>query len=221
VRPSALLFDWDNTLVDSWAAIHAALHETFVAMGQEPWTLEECKERVRASARDTFPRLFGARAAEATEVFYTAFRRNHLRDVRPLPGAEALLRRLSGAQIPLGIVSNKKGDLLRAEVAALGWGLYFTGVVGADDAARDKPAADAVTLALSFLCHEACEEVWFVGDTDIDMVCAVTTGCLPVLLRPEAPRRGEFARCMPRIHVAGCADLERLVFDGAATASLA
>ena len=42
-RPSALLFDWDNTLIDSWATIHLALEETFQAFGREAWTLEELK----------------------------------------------------------------------------------------------------------------------------------------------------------------------------------
>jgi phosphoglycolate phosphatase len=28
-RPRAILFDWDNTLVDSWAVIHEALVVTF------------------------------------------------------------------------------------------------------------------------------------------------------------------------------------------------
>ena len=39
VRPRALLFDWDNTLVDTWGAIHHALTVTFEAMGETPWTL--------------------------------------------------------------------------------------------------------------------------------------------------------------------------------------
>ena len=36
--PRAILFDWDNTLADNWAAIHGAMNATLVAMGQAPWT---------------------------------------------------------------------------------------------------------------------------------------------------------------------------------------
>ena len=57
--PKALLFDWDNTLVDTWSVIHHALAVTFEAFGRTPWTLEETRQRVRASARDAFPELFG------------------------------------------------------------------------------------------------------------------------------------------------------------------
>src|SRR5690606_3190282 len=55
--PRAILFDWDNTLVDTWGVLHRALAATFEAFGRRPWTLEETKRNVRASARDAFPEL--------------------------------------------------------------------------------------------------------------------------------------------------------------------
>ena len=64
-RPDAIIFDWDNTLVDTWPVIHAALFETFTAMGHVPWTLEETKARVALSMRESFPKLFGDRWAAA------------------------------------------------------------------------------------------------------------------------------------------------------------
>ena len=70
IEPRALLFDWDNTLIDSWLALHHAIKATFEALGREPWTLDETRARVRASARDSFPILFGAQAEEATAIFY-------------------------------------------------------------------------------------------------------------------------------------------------------
>src|SRR3546814_955652 len=76
--PSAILFDWDNTLVDSWAVIHHAMTATFEALGERPWTLEETRRNVRQSARDAFPALFGARADQATAVFYRTYEADHL-----------------------------------------------------------------------------------------------------------------------------------------------
>src|SRR3546814_1879837 len=67
---SAILFDWDNTLVDSWAVIHHAMTATFEALGERPWPLEETRRNVRQAARDAFPALFGARADHATAVLY-------------------------------------------------------------------------------------------------------------------------------------------------------
>ena len=208
VRPRALLFDWDNTLVDTWGAIHHALTVTFEAMGEEPWTLDETRQRVRRSAREAFPVLFGERAEEAANVFYRAFESDHLENLEVREGAEALLQGLaeSGGYY-LAVVSNKRGDLLRREAVRLGWDGYFERLVGANDAARDKPAVDAVKMALGGSGLAPGPEVWFVGDTDIDMVCAANAGCLPVLLRPEPPGAGEFAGSEPGVHVVGCVQL--------------
>ena len=119
-KPRALLFDWDNTLVDTWGVIHSALSETFQTMGQEPWTLEETQQRVRASARDTFPDLFGARADEAMAVFYDTFQAKHLEQLRANDGAGEMLSRLAAEGYLLGVVSNKLGTLLREESDYLG-----------------------------------------------------------------------------------------------------
>jgi phosphoglycolate phosphatase len=211
-RPRALLFDWDNTLVDTWGAIHHALTVTFEAMGREPWTLGQTRQRVRRSAREAFPALFGGRAEEAAGIFYEAFESDHLDTLEAREGADALLRGLmeSGSYY-LAVVSNKRGDLLRREAAQLGWDGYFERLVGATDAARDKPAVDAVEMALGDSGLAPGPEVWFVGDTDIDMLCAANAGCLPVLLRPEPPGAGEFTGSEPRIHVAGCVQLLQTV----------
>ena len=207
-RPRALLFDWDNTLVDSWGAIHHALTVTFKAMGEEPWTLDQTRQRVRRSAREAFPDLFGERAEEAAGVFYRTFEDDHLETLEAREGAEALLRGLTESGVYyLAVISNKRGDLLRREAAPLGWDGYFERLVGANDAARDKPAVDAVEMALGTSGLAPGPAVWLVGDTDIDMDCAANAGCLPVLLRPEPPGAGEFSGSEPRIHVAGCVQL--------------
>ena len=205
--PRAILFDWDNTLVDTWAVIHRALNVTLKAMGQATWTLEETRARVRASARDSFPKLFGSRAEEAMSVFYGCYERKHLSHLRPLPGVESMLSHLAEGSRYLGVVSNKKGSVLRREAAHLGWDRWFGRLVGAEDAAADKPARAAVDLALQSSGLIAGPEVWFVGDTDIDMACAHAAGCTAVLLRESAPAPGEFDAHPPSRYAATCADL--------------
>lgn len=200
-RPRAILFDWDNTLVDSWATIHEALNFLMRAMGRPEWSLAETRERVRLSLRDAFPLHFGERWEEARRIYLDRFRAIHLERLRPLPGREAMLRALAGEGIFLGVVSNKTGELLRREVARLGWSGFFGSVVGAGDAAADKPAREPVQLALMPSGVPAGEEVWFVGDTAIDMECAQNSGCVAVLLGDGAAPQ-EFARFAPLLSFA-------------------
>ncbi len=205
--PRAILFDWDNTLVDGWEIIRQSLNAAFEFGGLPPWTLAETKSRVRASLRDSFPRLFGDRWQEAMRVFHGHFEAHHLAGLREMPGAGELLAELAGRDVLLAVVSNKTGRFLRLEAEHLGWTRHFSRLVGAGDAPRDKPAVDPVDLALSGSGIGRGPHVWFVGDADIDIDCAAAAGCLPVLLRQESPRPREFPDRLPALHQSDCGAL--------------
>ncbi len=209
-RPRAILFDWDNTLVDSWPTIHQALNAVMAAMGREPWSLSETRERVRLSLRQSFPLHFGERWEEARNIYLDAYRAIHLERLMPLPGRSELLRSLAESGIFLAVVSNKTGTVLRAEAAAIGWSELFGSIVGAGDAGADKPDRAPVALALAPSGVASGEDVWFVGDTAIDVECALNSGCVPVLLRSGAPD-AEFARFAPRYAFENGAALFRFV----------
>ena len=161
--------------------------------------------------RDSFPILFGERWAEAGEFFYDYFETIHLEQLTPLPGAAEMLAEISDAGFYLGVVSNKQGKYLRKEAEHLGWNGFFGKIIGANDAENDKPAPDPVHLALSASAIAAGPRVWFVGDADIDMECALNAGCVPVLLRKKAPDGEEFGPSQPAYHVAGCQELGKLI----------
>ncbi|HTZ77535.1 MAG TPA: HAD family hydrolase [Stellaceae bacterium] len=205
-RPQAILFDWDNTLVDSWLVIHDALVVTFEAMGQQPWTLAETKLRVRHSLREAFPRLFGERWDEARKLYLDTFASIHLERLTTIPGADALLAALSAEGYYLAVVSNKTGRLLRREVEHLGWQPHFRRCVGAGDAAADKPDPAPVHLALegSGIAPTAS---WFVGDTELDVDCALASGCVPVLLGAREEIAGALAKAPSTLHFSDCAAL--------------
>ncbi len=211
--PRSVLFDWDNTLVDSWGCIHAALNATFEAMGLPLWDEDVTRHRAQRSLRESFPPLFGDRWEEARAIYFDHFSNHHLELLRPLPGAEALLRDLRDRGVYLAVVSNKTGRFLRREAEALNWTGYFGALVGATDAAIDKPALAPVAMALSpagltleDLSHQEC---WFVGDAEVDMECAHAAGCLPVLVGSGA--NCDLSRHPPGVRVDGCHALSDLV----------
>src|SRR6516165_12416042 len=210
MRPRAILFDWDNTLVDSWATIHEALNFLMAAMDRPLWTIKETRERVRLSLREAFPRIFGERWGEARNIYLDRFRAIHLERLTPLPGRAELLEGLSGEGIFLGVVSNKTGSLLRRETDHIGWSALFGSIVGAGDARLDKPDAAPVRLALAQSGIVPGEAVWFVGDTGIDMECARNSGCVPVLLGSGMSDE-ELAVCLPRLVFSDCPSLFRFV----------
>ncbi len=179
-KPSALVFDWDNTLVDTWPVIHHALTETFTRMGIEPWDLDTTKNRVAKSMRDHFPALFGDRWEEAGEIYTTTYKSNHLTALNPLPQALEMLELLAASPIYAAVVSNKQGPTLRLEAKHMGWDKYFSKLVGSNDAAADKPDPAPLLLALEGSGISPNPEVWFIGDTLTDVECALNANCTPI-----------------------------------------
>lgn len=181
--PRAVIFDWDNTLVDSWPAIAEAINYARRALGYEEWTLEQVSTRCTRAARESFPEWFGADWKKAYDLYYQGFDEiRRRRAIVALPGAVDLLQWLKSQAIPAFVVSNKRGDYLRLEAERLQWQGYFVNIVGAQDAPRDKPARDHVDHALKATDIVPDASVWFVGDSETDVICARNAGCTPVFL---------------------------------------
>jgi phosphoglycolate phosphatase len=197
-RPTVLLFDWDNTLVDGWIGITAALNAAFDAFEKPRWTVAETKNRVRVSLKESFPVMFGDAWERARDIFYDRFRSDHLANVTPMPGAADALA--AGAAWPCGVVSNKAGNYLRAEVVHLGWSGHFGSVVGAGDAAADKPDPAPILMALDHLGAMSHQDVWYLGDTALDMQAARAAGVTAVLVG-DAAHDGGVELASPDLHV--------------------
>lgn len=205
-RPAAIVFDWDNTLVDTWPVIHEALAAALTAMGHDVWTLEETRRVVRKSLRDSFPEMFGNRWQDARKIFYETFEHVHIERLNPIEGAGEVLAALSRAGVHMAVLSNKTGKYLRAEADHLQWSAYFDCLVGAGDAEQDKPALESLHMALAHSPAPPGAGVWIVGDTDIDMEIAHRSGCLPVLMHRD-PADSEFAAWPPHHCFSSCSGL--------------
>ena len=207
--PRAILWDWDNTLVDAWAGVQAGMNAALRAFDMPEWSVEEVRARARLALREAFPPLFGAEWEKARDIFYAEVRARHRELITPLPGVEAALA--AAARWPQGVVSNKQGPILRAEAAHLGWERHFATVIGAGDAEADKPAAAPVLLALSRMGVQPGPEVWFIGDTGVDMRAARAAGCSAVLLGDAAHDGGVQAVAPDAAFADGHALAERLL----------
>ena len=205
LAPTVLLYDWDNTLVDGWAAITAALNAVFAEFAMPAWTAEDTATRVRVSLRESFPadvrRPLGTcarpvlRQPSATSTWTTSSRcRARPRRWPPAPPGRR-------AWCP-----TRPAAILRAEVAHLGWAAHFRAVVGAGDAAADKPDPAPIHLALQQLGHRADASVWYLGDTALDMQAARAAGVTAVLIGDAAHDRG-IAHAAPDIHFPTAHDL--------------
>ena len=184
-----VVFDWDNTLADTWMIIFKSLERTFQKMDMIPMTFEEVtrgERGIHGSLRNSFPKIFGDKWQEAREHYYDSFKAVHLDEIKPIDGAENLLKALKNSEISMCVVSNKTGIYLREEVEHLGWSEYFISIVGATDAKDDKPTHYPVALALehsavAFDMHNYQEDIWMIGDSVTDLQTAKSSAIVGVL----------------------------------------
>lgn len=194
-KPKGVFFDWDNTLVHSHDATFQAFNRFLNRVGHAPLTREEARQRPPHSVRHWFPQLFGLEAPRMMDLYYEELGKIHLDSLALMEGCEDLLDYLAQAQVPMGVVSNKNGEILRKEIAHLGFDFYFTAAVGCFDTADDKPHPTPLYEALKKSYLSPGLDIWYVGDSVIDYDCALSAGCYPIIIpQGEEPPNLHFGR---------------------------
>jgi len=191
--PNAVIFDWDITLVNSVDSIHAALEDTFIKYSnqEEAWSREEVLHWLSRSMRVSFKDIFGDKASSAASYFYQEYKNKHLKNITLAEGASYTLEILLDLGVYLAVVSSKRGDLVREEAGILDVNSYFKKIIGSADAAEDKPEIAPMKLAIENANFNLDNNVWYVGDCGIDVVCARKSSCYSIILGSSPAYVGE------------------------------
>ncbi len=191
-KPKIILFDWDNTLVDTKNLFSSVLAITLerLNMSQDFFQKHEFKSTRNMSVRDSFPIMFGDNWQYVWNKYKECYSEtlNERGGIAIMDGAKKFLTKLHNDSIKLGVVSNKHHDLLINEVKKLGLVHFFESIVGSSKSYADKPSAAHALYAVNEIqdnvhitIHNIADECWLVGDSYVDVSCAINTGCLPVL----------------------------------------
>ena len=88
-------------------------------------------------------------------------------------------------------------------------------MIGAGDAHEDKPSAAPLKLALekSSIDVNDIENIWFVGDTENDLLCAQNFGCKAIFVLEGAPDRTLVKTYDPFLSVENCDVLQKILFQ--------
>ena len=184
-KPAAVFFDWDGTLVDSFAFLHAAHNYTRAQFGYEPFSLEAFEGYFGQPREKLYVEIYGAENVEVAKIYFEKYViENQAEGLKPVPGAQNLLEVMRSFGVPCGVVTNKKKELVMREIEHYGWEDFFTSVVGAGEADADKPSSAPLLMGIerADLTHLSMQDIWLVGDTDNDLLCANRAGCKTILI---------------------------------------
>ena len=185
----AILFDLDGTLVDTIQDLADAANRTIREIGLPALPVEDYRLLVGAGARNLMARCCraagmplepeDARIDGLVRRFKVHYDQNWHECSLPYPGIAAALSRLSDAQVPIAVLSNKPDDFTRQVVSHFFPDHRFAAVRGqrGQDPLKPDPTV-ALELARQLNCPP--ERCALVGDSGTDMETAVRAGFLPV-----------------------------------------
>lgn len=177
---SAIVFDWDGTLVDTLPAI---LEANITVLREHGVPFDEARYRAAYAPdwRLMYRRLGVPEAAvEAAGARWLGLYRE-AGALRPFDGIEAALRRLVAAGHRLGIVTAGHRAVVEGQLELFGLADLFTAKVCGDDALAAKPDPEPLLRALEGLdAVDRPERAIYVGDAPDDMRMARTVGAMSV-----------------------------------------
>jgi phosphoglycolate phosphatase len=173
----AALFDFDGTLVDSFAAITSSTNHVRRLYGLEPLPESEVRKYVGYGLAHLMADLVpGAPVDEAVARYREHHKGVMLAETRLMPGVAETIPELARRGLRLGVCSNKRVEFTRELVRALGLREFFTCVLGPDDVGeRPKPDPAMLLEGLRRLGVSAAEAV-YIGDMEVDVQTARAAG---------------------------------------------
>lgn len=180
-----MIFDLDGTLLNTIDDLTDAMNTALTEQGYPPRSVHACKHFVGDGVEMFVRRALPEAARDAVTIARLVPRYRELYagmwDIKtaPYPGIVDLLARLTEADVPLGVFSNKPDSVTKQAVAHFLPDVPFIDVRGALPNVPLKPdpaGALAVAAALGADPRHVC----FVGDTRTDIETAVAAGMVPV-----------------------------------------
>jgi HAD superfamily hydrolase (TIGR01549 family) len=199
----AVLFDWDGTLLNSYASDTRAYLTMFRAIGVD-WGPRELARhyspnwyRVYRAAR--IPR---ARWDEADRLWTIAYARE---TPNLLPGARRIIKALQ-SNFHLGIVTSGNRRRVRKQLRDFELAHYFSACVCHEDAPKRKPHPAPLQLALARLRTNP-EDCVYVGDTAEDIEMARRAGVLAIGVFGPFPTAARIRAARPDVLLRSIGDL--------------
>jgi phosphoglycolate phosphatase len=179
LRPAAIIFDFDLTLVNSLEGFVECHAVAARAVGFTPPDWPTISRTIGTPLPDVFRLLYGYDKEEVLDVWLRAYQARADEVMTGLTvfldGAEEAIQRLYAAGIPLGIVSQKLRYRVEDVLHRAGLLDRFAVLIGGDDVTALKPDPRGLLMAIEKLGAMLTTSL-YVGDTGIDAETAFRAG---------------------------------------------
>lgn len=212
----AVIFDLDGTLADTLEDITDAMNDVLAEIGREPVTPGRMRRLVGEGLPVLIERAAGIddakTVASLVQRYRPAYAARMLRRTRLYPGIDEALDALAGAGASMCVLSNKPHYFTEPMCDALlsRWG--FVRCLGhRNDGPRKPDPAGALELAQAMT--RVPQDVFFVGDSDVDVQTAHNAGMPSIAVTWGFRDRDELTAARPTHLVHRPADLLEVIVN--------
>jgi HAD superfamily hydrolase (TIGR01509 family) len=187
----AVIFDCDGVLADSEGISNRVLAEMVQLLGC-PLSLQEVRRRFTGLAVADVVKVLQAKLGhDLPTIWHTQLRSRRAeafrRELRAMPGVQALLQSLAAAGVPVAVASGAERDKVVSNLKIVGLDAFFgPQVFTASDVARSKPAPDVYLLAAKSLGVQASRCAVVEGSTT-GVHAGVAAGMTVIGYAPDTP----------------------------------
>ncbi|MGR3548872.1 MAG: phosphoglycolate phosphatase [Roseovarius sp.] len=193
----AVIFDLDGTLIDSAPDIHAAANRVMARHGFALFTPEETRSFIGSGVPHFITCCLTARGRAGDGALRARLIEEFIADyetavtlTRVYPGVMGALDVLAGADLALGLCTNKPEGPAHSVLSHLGLDGYFPVIIGGDSLTVRKPDPAPLQATAAAL---GARDVVFVGDSEVDAETAARAG-VPFVLYTQGYRKGPVER---------------------------
>ena len=177
----AVVFDLDGTLTNTLEDIADAMNRALRMYGLPEWETDDYRYLVGNGVKILAQRAVRDRLemAEKVGAEYQAWYGAHSQEkTGPYDGIPELLRELNARNVPVCVLSNKPDPDTQNVIAHYFPDIRFAKVLGQTDLPIKPDPAGAIAIAREI--GVSPENFMYLGDTAVDMKCAVNAGMHPI-----------------------------------------
>jgi len=176
-----VIWDWDNTLLDSRYAAELALQELSAENGLPPPTRADIVNVIGSRRGEYWIKNYSQDVLKALYRYLDLYIKYAKDSVSLFPETRDVLAFVQDKKIPQLIASNKDQYIIDAEIARFNLGSYFEKVVGGQGVEVSKPSKDFADMVLGKVWPK---RILMIGDGESDMKFARTMGAYGLFVRP-------------------------------------
>lgn len=175
MKPNAIIFDLDGTLINTVSDLTASMNHGLVELGHPPRTQEECKKMIGNGVRLFAQRALGPDRVQDLEKLLELMKTHytkHCCDTSTVySGIQMLVESISRMGVKMGVLTNKPDEMAARVVEHYFGKCTFDAIYGVTESRKIKPDPGGVNEMLDFF-QVAPSKCLFAGDSDVDIQTA-------------------------------------------------